>query len=176
MHIAWRRANSKRLRLPFSSAAFLYKSTGASFEYCCQTGPALGTNRRWSGRPAESGLWAGGLSGASQHSAGLNADTPATLNAAHIFSARNVAIGIALLIVLIVGVPESIAIVMIIRLLVETQDLVLQILAGATLPTLLMPIVFMVIELVVIVTMVRIVGTQHNAADGQATTLQPSSR
>ncbi|MDZ4718345.1 MAG: hypothetical protein SH847_07710 [Roseiflexaceae bacterium] len=107
---------------------------------------------------------------------GLNADTPATLNAAHIFSARNVAIGIALLIVLIVGVPESIAIVMIIRLLVETQDLVLQILAGATLPTLLMPIVFMVIELVVIVTMVRIVGTQHNAADGQATTLQPSSR
>ncbi len=107
---------------------------------------------------------------------GLNADTPATLNAAHIFSARNVAIGLALLIVAIVGVPESIAIVMIIRLLVETQDLVLQILAGATLPALLMPIVFMVIELVVIMTMVRIVGTQHHAADGQAAPLPSSSR
>ena len=107
---------------------------------------------------------------------GLNADTPATLNAAHSFSARNVAIGLALLLVAIVGVPESIAIVMIIRLLIETQDLVLQIFAGAALPTLLMPIAFMVIELVVIVTMVRIVGIQHHAADGQAAPLPSRSR
>jgi|GEM_PF-783417 len=106
---------------------------------------------------------------------GLAADTVATLNAAHVFSARNVAIGVALLIVTLVGVPESIAIVMIIRLLVEAQDLVLQLLAGAALPALLMPITFMVIELVVIVTMVRLAHTLHAAADGMAALPGPTS-
>ncbi len=96
---------------------------------------------------------------------GLSADTAATLNAAHIFSARNVAIAIALGIVSIVGVPESIAIVMIIRFLVEAQDLVLSIIGGTTFTALLMPIVFIVIELIIIVTMFRLVSTQHKTAD-----------
>jgi len=95
---------------------------------------------------------------------GLHADTPATLNAAHVFSARNVAIGVALVIVSLAGVPETIAIVMIIRFLVEAQDLVLSILGGGTFPGLLMPIVFMVIELAIIVTMFRIVGARDKAA------------
>ena len=57
--------------------------------------------------------------------------------------------------------PESIAIVMIIRFLVEGQDLVISIRAGAGLPALLMPIAFMVVEAVVIVTMFRLVGSIH---------------
>ncbi len=89
---------------------------------------------------------------------GLSADTAASLNAAYIFSARNVAIGIALGIVSLRGVPESIAIVMIIRFLVEAQDLVLSIIAGNPLTALLMPIVFIAVELMVIVTMFKIVG------------------
>lgn len=89
---------------------------------------------------------------------GLNADTTATLNAAHVFSARNVAIGIALLLVATRGIPESIAIVMIIRLLVEVQDLVLLILGGNDISNLLMPFAFIVLELMVIVTMFKIVG------------------
>ena len=96
---------------------------------------------------------------------GLSADTLATLNAAYIFSARNVAIGIALLLVAIVGVPESIAIVTIIRFLVEAQDFVLQLLKGAPMTALLMPLAFMVVELVIIVVMFRIVGVQHQAAN-----------
>lgn len=89
---------------------------------------------------------------------GLSADTAASLNAAYIFSARNVAIGVALVIVSLVGVPETIAIVMIIRLLVESQDLVLSIIAGNAVTALLMPIVFIVVELTIIVTMFKIVG------------------
>jgi hypothetical protein len=89
---------------------------------------------------------------------GLSADTAASLNAAYIFSARNVAIGIALGIVSLVGVPETIAIVMIIRFLVEAQDLVLSIIAGNALSALLMPIVFIAVELTIIVTMFKIVG------------------
>jgi len=50
---------------------------------------------------------------------------------------------------------------MIIRFLVEGQDLVISILAGAGLPALLMPIAFMVVEAVVIVTMFRLVGSIH---------------
>jgi hypothetical protein len=89
---------------------------------------------------------------------GLSADTAASLNAAYIFSARNVAIGIALVIVSLVGVPEAIAIVMIIRFLVESQDLVLSIIAGNNAAALLMPTVFIVVELTIIVTMFKIVG------------------
>ncbi len=92
---------------------------------------------------------------------GLVSNTAEIVNAAHMFSARNVAIALALGIVSMVGVPESIAIVMIIRLLVEGQDLVLTILSGASISALLMPVIFMVVELTVIVTMFRIVGAQH---------------
>jgi len=92
---------------------------------------------------------------------GLTERTPEVLNAAYNFSARNTAIGIALVIVSLVGVPESIAIVMIIRFLVEAQDLVISILAGAGFTALLMPIVFMVVEAVIIVTMFRLVNASH---------------
>jgi len=93
---------------------------------------------------------------------GLSADTAASLNAAYNFSARNVAIALALLIVSLVGVPESIAIVMIIRFLVEAQDLVLSIIAGNAVSALLMPIVFMVVEAVIIVTMFRLANAIHS--------------
>ena len=92
---------------------------------------------------------------------GLTSQTPEILNAAYNFSARNTAIAIALIIVSLVGVPESIAIVMIIRFLVEGQDLVISILAGTGFTALLMPIAFMVAEAVIIVTMFRLANALH---------------
>jgi len=97
---------------------------------------------------------------------GLGADTAAALNAAYIFSARNTAIAIALVIVSLVGVPESIAIVMIIRFLVEAQDLVLSIIGGKGFAELLMPIAFIVVELIIVVAMFRLVGQRDKAAGG----------
>lgn len=94
--------------------------------------------------------------------AGLTSRTPEILNAAYTFSARNTAIAIALIIVSLVGVPESIAIVMIIRFLVEGQDLVISIFSGANFTRLLMPIGFMVIEAVIIVTMFRLANVLHS--------------
>jgi uncharacterized membrane protein len=57
-----------------------------------------------------------------------------------------------------VGVPETIAIVMIIRFLIESQDLVLSIIAGNAATALLMPIIFIVVEVTIIATMFKIVG------------------
>ena len=50
---------------------------------------------------------------------------------------------------------------MIIRFLVEGQDLVISILAGAGFTALLMPIAFMVVEAVIIVTMFRLANANH---------------
>jgi len=72
-------------------------------------------------------------------------------------AARNTAIGLAILLVTFVGVPETLAITMIIRFLIEGQDLVLQVLSGGVTARALMPLGFMVAELVVIVTMFRLV-------------------
>ena len=83
------------------------------------------------------------------------------VNAAYNFSARNMAIAIALIIVSLVGVPESIAIVMIIRFLVEGQDVVISIIAGAGFTALLMPIAFLMAEAVIIVTMFRLANANH---------------
>jgi hypothetical protein len=93
---------------------------------------------------------------------GLTTRTPEILNAAYNFSARNTAIAIALIIVSLVGVPESIAIVMIIRFLVEGQDLAISIFTGASFPALLMPFAFMVVEAVIIVSMFRLANTNHS--------------
>jgi hypothetical protein len=90
--------------------------------------------------------------------AGLDAGTATLQNAVYQFSARNIAIGIALLIVGLVGVPESIAIVMIIRFLIEAQDLVLGVMFGAPPARLAMAAAFMAVEGFVIVTMFRIVA------------------
>jgi len=69
-------------------------------------------------------------------------------------------------IVSLVVVPETIAIVMIIRFLVESQDLVLSIIAGNAATTLLMPSAFIVVELTIIVTMFRLAGRRDKAAGG----------
>ena len=71
------------------------------------------------------------------------------------FSARNIAIGLAILLVSVAGVPESIAITMLIRLLIEGQDLVLGVLKVGLTGGVLMPLGFMVVEAVIFVTMFR---------------------
>lgn len=88
---------------------------------------------------------------------GLTADSPLLVHASQEFSSRNLAIGLALLIVALVGVPESIAIVGIIRALIEIQSISQALFHGETAPTIIMPAVFLVIDLVIVVTAFRIV-------------------
>ncbi|GEM_PF-5008703 len=74
------------------------------------------------------------------------------------------AIAIALSIVAIVGVPESMAIVIITRFLVEVQDLVLSITHEDLFSSLLIRILFIIIKAGVIVTLVNVVNEQHKVS------------
>lgn len=73
------------------------------------------------------------------------------------FSARNLAIGLALLIVSLKGVPESIAIVMVIRLLIEAQTLLITLLNNGGFQKIVMPLAFVVIEIFIIIRMAKII-------------------
>lgn len=90
--------------------------------------------------------------------AALDLASPGAVDAVQQFAARNTAIGAALLIVALAGVPESIAIVMIIRVLIKAQDLILGLIHGASASTLAMAAAFLAIEAFVVVTMFRIVA------------------
>ncbi len=95
---------------------------------------------------------------------GLSDNTSAIRHAVYEFSSLNMAIAIALIIVSLVGVPESIAIVTIIRFLFHAQDLVISLLDGASFTALLVSFVFLVVELIIIVTMFRLVAKIHQTA------------
>ncbi|MEZ5094847.1 MAG: hypothetical protein R2731_01100 [Nocardioides sp.] len=74
------------------------------------------------------------------------------------FGARNLAIGIALLIVALVGVPETIAIVTIIRALVEIQSVVIAVVSGNFGAGAVLPLVVFGVEVFIIKTMFGIVA------------------
>ncbi|MEP7120960.1 MAG: hypothetical protein ABJE95_08630 [Byssovorax sp.] len=99
---------------------------------------------------------------------GLTATSPLLVHACREFSARNLAIGLALLVVSRVGVPESIAIVTIIRALIEAQTLVLAIAAGPG-PGILVPLFFLAVEVLIVRTLVAVIARRDAAAATPAT-------
>lgn len=92
---------------------------------------------------------------------GLTPDAPLLVHASREFSARNLAIGVAVLIVSRVGVPEAIAIVAIIRALTELQTIVIGVMSGVTaataVPSVVLPVVLLGVEVLVVRTMFRLV-------------------
>lgn len=94
---------------------------------------------------------------------GLTATSPILVHACREFSARNLAIGLALLVVSRVGVPESIAIVTIIRALIEAQTIALAIAAGPG-PAILVPLAFLALEVLIVRTLFTIVARRDAAA------------
>ena len=78
-------------------------------------------------------------------------------NASYEFAARNLAIGLGLAIVAAKGVPESITIVTIIRALIEIQTIITTIAIGSISTMILMPIVFLVVELFIIKTLIGVI-------------------
>jgi len=79
------------------------------------------------------------------------------------FGCRNVAIGIALLLVAKGGVPESFALIFIIRFLIEFQDAIINIANGLGFASIIPNIVLIVIEITVIVTMIKIIAKRDKA-------------
>jgi hypothetical protein len=76
------------------------------------------------------------------------------------FASRNLAIGLALLIVSLRGVPESIAIVTIIRALIEIQTVVIAVLAGTFGAGTIVAIVMASVEIFVVKTMVNVIAVR----------------
>ncbi len=98
-----------------------------------------------------------------KNTAGIDLSLAGIKNASFEFAARNLAIGLALGIVSLRGVPESIAIVTIIRALIEIQTIIITIAQGDVSSTLLMPITFLAIEVIVIVSMVNVVKKRNTS-------------
>ena len=92
------------------------------------------------------------------NSVGVDLMSAAAKYASYEFGARNLAIGLALLIVASVGVPETIAIMTIVRALVEVQSAVIGIISGNFGVGTMISIVVFAVEVFIIVTMFRIVG------------------
>ena len=88
---------------------------------------------------------------------GLDLANAAIKNASYEFAARNLAIGLALGIVAMEGVPESITIVTIIRALVEIQTIIITIVSGNISAMLLMPLAFLAVEIFIIKTMISVI-------------------
>jgi len=91
-------------------------------------------------------------------SAGVDLAGEAARFASYQFAARNLAIGLALLIVANVGVPETVAIMTIVRALVELQDSIISIVSGNFGVGTIVSMVIFAAEVFVIVTMFKIVG------------------
>lgn len=76
------------------------------------------------------------------------------------YAARNLAIGIALLIVALVGVPESIAIVTIIRALVEFQGIIIGFITGNVGTGTMVGLVVLGVEILIIKTIFSVVAKE----------------
>ena len=89
--------------------------------------------------------------------AGLEMTNAILKNAGYEFAARNLAIGLGLAIVALKGVPESITIVTIIRALIEIQTIIIIVATGHISPMILMPIVFLAVEIFIIKTLIGVI-------------------
>jgi len=89
--------------------------------------------------------------------AGLDLTNGILKQASNEFAARNLAIGLGLLIVALKGVPESITIVLIIRALVEIQTIIMTLVSGKVDAMIAMPLVFLTAEIFLIKTLIGVI-------------------
>ena len=88
---------------------------------------------------------------------GLDLTNAILKNASYEFAARNLAIGLGLAIVAAKGVPESITIVTIIRVLIEIQTTITMIATGNISAMILMPLAFLIVEIFIIKTLLGVI-------------------
>lgn len=83
--------------------------------------------------------------------------------ASYEFAARNLAIGLALLIVAGKGVPESMAIMTITRALVEIQTIVIALTTGTFASGTMVAMVLLAVEITIVVTLFKVIAKRDNA-------------
>ena len=94
---------------------------------------------------------------------GFAFDSVANQTMGMMFTGRNVALGVALILVAIGGVPESFAVTFIIRFLIELQDLITNFVTGGLLNEKIFVAVLLMIEGYVISRLFKIIGEKHAA-------------
>lgn len=88
---------------------------------------------------------------------GLDLTSTILKHASNEFAARNLAIGLGLMIVSLKGVPESITIVLIIRALVEIQTIILTLISDKIDAMIAMPLVFLIAEIFLIKNLIDVI-------------------
>ena len=89
---------------------------------------------------------------------GIDLTSAIIKNASFEFAARNLAIGLALMIVALKGVPESITIVTIIRALIEIQTIIIAVVHSNITTMLVLPLVLLIVEIFIITTLIKIIA------------------
>ncbi len=89
---------------------------------------------------------------------GIDLGSPTAMYAGFEFAARNLAIGLALLIVALKGVPESLAIMTIVRALIEAQTVVVALITGHFGGGTVAALVMLSLEVFVVMTLVKVIG------------------
>ncbi|NVN94007.1 MAG: hypothetical protein HXX18_01860 [Bacteroidetes bacterium] len=89
---------------------------------------------------------------------GIDLSSAIIKNASFEFAARNLSIGLALMIVALKGVPESITIVTIIRALIEIQTIIIAIVHGNITTMLVLPAVLLIAEIFIIITLIKVIA------------------
>src|SRR5580693_4057356 len=83
-------------------------------------------------------------------------------NAGFEFASRNLAIGLALgFVTVIKGAPEALVILTIVRALIEIQTIILAIVQGNITAMLLIPVVFLGVEIIIIKTLVGVIKKEE---------------
>jgi hypothetical protein len=93
---------------------------------------------------------------------GLDLTNAILKNANYEFAARNLAIGLALgFVTIIKGAPEALTILTIVRALIEIQTIILSIIQGNIDAILLIPIGFLIAEMVIVKTLVGVIKREE---------------
>lgn len=90
---------------------------------------------------------------------GLSTDMSAPMNAMYLFNSRGAALGVGMLIAAIVGSPESIATVMVVRFILEIADRIAMspLYPTITIGNLLPPLVPALLELAIVFTIFKVI-------------------
>ena len=97
-----------------------------------------------------------------QGGAGIDLTNPIIKNASYEFASRNLAIGLALGFVTIIrGAPEALVILTIVRALIEIQTIILSVMQGHIDAMLLVPVVFLALEILLIKTLVGVIKLEE---------------
>ena len=98
---------------------------------------------------------------------GIDMTNPLIKNAGYEFASRNLAIGVAMgFVTIIKGAPEALVILTIVRALIEIQTIILSMVQGNINVMMLIPLAFLVVEVLMIKTLIGVIKKEEAVTPG----------